>query len=208
MNRQREPGDEGRVRIAAGLTSFGVSVVLLAAKYWAYLLTGSTAILSDALESIVNVVAALFALSALDLAGRPADRNHPYGHGKVEFLSAGIEGGMILVAAVVIAVKAVDTMLFHEVTVERLGLGLGMMAAAMVVNGGVGLYLVRVGRRKFLAPLYGALAATPEGKAWALRVYERARPGYHAVSRGTIDGILGWEEGAAATAAVAQAQAS
>jgi aminopeptidase N len=57
-------------------------------------------------------------------------------------------------------------------------------------------FLLRVGRRKFLSPLYGALAATPEGKAWALEVYERARPGYHAVSRGTIDEILGWEEGA------------
>lgn len=68
-------------------------------------------------------------------------------------------------------------------------------------------FLVRVGRRKFLAPLYGALAATPEGKEWALRVYERARPGYHAVSRGTIDGILGWEEGAAAAEAPAAAEA-
>jgi divalent metal cation (Fe/Co/Zn/Cd) transporter len=84
-----------------------VSIVLLAAKYQAYLLTGSTAILSDALESIVNVVAAVFALGGLLFAGRPADRNHPYGHGKIEFFSAAFEGGLIAFAAVVIIYEVV-----------------------------------------------------------------------------------------------------
>src|SRR3989344_167563 len=77
----------------AGAISLVVSILLLAAKYQAYRLTGSIAILSDALESIVNVVAAVFALGGIIFAGRPADRNHPYGHGKIEFFSAAFEGG-------------------------------------------------------------------------------------------------------------------
>ena len=88
-----DPNDVAGVRLRAGLHRRSyVSIVLLAAKYWAYRLTGSTAILSDALESIVNVVAAVFALGGLVFAGRPADRNHPYGHGKIEFFSAAFEG--------------------------------------------------------------------------------------------------------------------
>jgi cation diffusion facilitator family transporter len=140
---RRIPKPEAR---AAGI-SIGVGVALLAVKFVAYFVTGSAAIFSDALESIVNVTASAMALYALGVAHTPADSEHPYGHGKIEFMSAGIEGGMILVAAVVIAVKAVDTMLFHEVVVERLGFGLAMMGSAMVVNGGVGWHLVRVGRR-------------------------------------------------------------
>ena len=85
-------GDD-RTRLVAMAISLVVSIGLLAAKFQAYRLTGSTAILSDALESIVNVVAAVFAIGALIFAGRPADRNHPYGHGKMEFLSAAFEGG-------------------------------------------------------------------------------------------------------------------
>ena len=82
-------------------------MVLLAAKYQAYRLTGSTAILSDALESIVNVVAAVFGLGGIIFAGRPADRNHPYGHGKIEFFSAAFEGGLIAFAAVLIVYEVV-----------------------------------------------------------------------------------------------------
>src|SRR4051812_20697295 len=76
----------------AAIMSLLVGVVLLLIKFGAYLLTGSAAILSDALESIVNVMAGAFALYAVILAHLPADREHPYGHGKVEFLSAGFEG--------------------------------------------------------------------------------------------------------------------
>jgi hypothetical protein len=89
---------ERRARLRAVVISLAVSVLLLAAKYQAYRLTGSTAILSDALESIVNVVAAVFALGGIIFAGRPADRNHPYGHGKIEFFSAAFEGGLIAFA--------------------------------------------------------------------------------------------------------------
>jgi divalent metal cation (Fe/Co/Zn/Cd) transporter len=87
--------DDARIRLRAALISLVVATLILAAKYQAYRMTGSTAVLSDALESIVNVLAAVFALGGLLFAGRPADRNHPYGHGKIEFFSAAFEGGLI-----------------------------------------------------------------------------------------------------------------
>src|SRR5262245_38779681 len=138
--------DDARVRLRAGLISLVVSVGLLGAKYAAYRLTGSTAILSDALESIVNVVAAVFALGGLVFAGRPADRNHPYGHGKVEFFSAAFEGGLIAFAAVVI-IYEVALSLIRGVEVRQLGAGLGIVLAAGLVNLLLGAFLVRTGRR-------------------------------------------------------------
>src|SRR5436309_2209740 len=85
----------------AALASTLVGVALLVIKFTAYFVTGSAAIFSDAMESIVNVLASAFAVYALYYAHRPADREHPYGHGKIEFMSAGFEGGMILVATLV-----------------------------------------------------------------------------------------------------------
>ena len=102
---------DASIRLRAGLISLAVSVALLGAKYVAYRLTGSTAILSDALESIVNVVAAVFALGGLLFAGRPADRNHPYGHGKIEFFSAAFEGGLIAFAAVLIIYEVAQSLI-------------------------------------------------------------------------------------------------
>src|SRR5689334_16646278 len=94
---------------AAGL-SLGVGTALMAVKFVAYLLTGSAVIFADAMESIVNVLAAGFAVYALYYAHQPADRSHPYGHGKIEFVSAGFEGGMILLAALAGAGKAIDSL--------------------------------------------------------------------------------------------------
>jgi cation diffusion facilitator family transporter len=110
---------QGRARLRAVAISLVVSVLLLAAKYQAYRLTGSTAILSDALESIVNVVAAVFAIGALIFAGRPADRNHPYGHGKMEFLSAAFEGGLIAFASLVILYEVVQSLIHGVEPVRR-----------------------------------------------------------------------------------------
>ena len=138
--------DDARVRLRAGLISLAVSVVLLGAKYTAYRLTGSTAILSDALESIVNVVAAVFALGCLVFAGRPADRNHPYGHGKIEFFSAAFEGGLIAFAAVLIMYEVAQS-LIRGVEIQQLGAGLTIVIAAGLVNLVLGLFLVRTGRR-------------------------------------------------------------
>jgi cation diffusion facilitator family transporter len=136
----------GRVRLRAGLISLVVSVVLLAAKYWAFRLTGSTAILSDALESIVNVVAAVFALGGLVFAGRPADRNHPYGHGKIEFFSAAFEGGLIAFAAVLILWESCQG-LIYGVQVRQLEWGLLITLGAGLGNLTLGWYLVRTGKR-------------------------------------------------------------
>ena len=117
-------GEEARARLRAIVISLVVSLLLLAAKYQAYRLTGSTAILSDALESIVNVMAAVFAIGALIFAGRPADRNHPYGHGKMEFLSAAFEGGLIAFASLVIVYEVVLSLLHGvELRVARSGPG-------------------------------------------------------------------------------------
>jgi cation diffusion facilitator family transporter len=138
--------EDSRVRLRAGILSLVVSVVLLGAKYQAYLLTGSTAILSDALESIVNVVAAVFALGGLIFAGRPADRNHPYGHGKIEFFSAAFEGGLIAFAAVVIIYEVAQS-LIRGVAVRQLESGLVIVLGAGLVNLVLGWFLVRTGRK-------------------------------------------------------------
>src|SRR5262245_61175060 len=89
-------------RLRAGWVSLAAGVAICAGKFVAAGLTGSTALFSDALEAIVNVVAAGLLLVALRVAARPADRDHPYGHGKVEFFSAGVEGALIAVAALLI----------------------------------------------------------------------------------------------------------
>ncbi len=134
-----------RLRLTAGVVSLVVGSGLLVAKYMAYALTGSTAILSDAMESIVNVVAAAFAIGGLLFAGRPADRSHPYGHGKIEFFSAAFEGGLIAFAAVMIVYQA-GVSLLHGVEVRQLDLGLTITAAAGVANLALGGFLVRTGR--------------------------------------------------------------
>src|SRR5262245_56337981 len=140
------PDADDRIRLRAGLVSVIVSVVLLAAKYQGYLLTGSTAILSDALESIVNVVAAVFAVGGLVFAGRPADRNHPYGHGKIEFFSAVFEGGLIAFAAVLIIYEVVQSLL-RGVSIRALEWGVAIVFGAGLVNLILGWYLIRTGRR-------------------------------------------------------------
>lgn len=135
-----------RIRLTAGTVSLLVSAVLLAVKYIAYRLTGSTAILSDALESIVNVVAALFALGGLVFAGRPADRNHPYGHGKIEFFSATFEGGLISFAAVLIMYQGAHALIVVS-EVRAIDVGLLLTIAAGLANAALGWFLVRIGRR-------------------------------------------------------------
>lgn len=144
--RPSDASDDLRVRLRAGLISLIIGSVLLVAKYAAYQMTHSTAILSDALESIVNVVAALFALGGLLFAGRPADRNHPYGHGKIEFFSAAFEGGLIAFAAVMIIYEAA-TSLLYGIQVHQLDKGLAITAGAGFVNLALGAFLIRTGRR-------------------------------------------------------------
>ena len=109
----KEPGTEQNKNQALRLPSLFLmaSVGIMGIKFWAYERTGSHAILSDALESIVNVVAGAFALYSLWWSMRPRDQTHPYGHGKIEFLSAGVEGGLIFMAGMGIVYESVQGLL-------------------------------------------------------------------------------------------------
>jgi cation diffusion facilitator family transporter len=152
------PADpESRIRLRAGVLSLAVALALLAAKFEAYRLTGSAAVLSDALESIVNVVAAAFGIGSILFAGRPADRNHPYGHGKIEFFSAAFEGGLIAFAAILIVFEAAQA-LVAGAELRELDLGLAIVFGAGVVNALLGLHLVRAGRR------HASLTLVADGK--------------------------------------------
>lgn len=128
------------------LLSLGISFLLTLAKFAAYFLTHSVAILSDALESIINVVAGGFACYSIYLTGKPKDENHPYGHGKVEFFSIGFEGAMICIAGILILFKAVQ---FFIIKPELLQIdqGIWVISVTSVVNFLLGLYLVRSGRK-------------------------------------------------------------
>lgn len=128
------------------ILSIGAAVLTIALKFGAYLLTGSVGLLSDALESGVNLAAALVAFWAISFAAKPPDATHAFGHSKAEYFSSGLEGALILVAAVSIGVTAWSRLL-HPAPLEQLGLGLGLSLAATAVNGGVALVLLRAGRR-------------------------------------------------------------
>ena len=114
-------------------------------KTVAWLVTGSVGLLSDAAESVVNLVAAVVALGALSWATKPADEQHAYGHAKAEYLSAGFEGALILLAAITIAVSATDRLL-HPEPLSDVGVGLAVALCATLINLAVGLLLVRAGR--------------------------------------------------------------
>ena len=136
-----------KTRMRVVLLSIGAGVFILGVKFYAYAVSHSAALLSDAIESVVNVLAAVFALGAVIFADKPADREHPYGHGKIEHFSAVFEGGLISLAAVIIAWEAVDT-LWHGAKLEHIGLGLGLNFFAGLLNGLLGFFLVRMGRHQ------------------------------------------------------------
>jgi cation diffusion facilitator family transporter len=127
--------------------SIAAAVATISLKSTAWLLTGSVGLLSDAAESVVNLVAAVVALGALTWAGKPADEEHAYGHTKAEYLSAGAEGMMIFVAAVSIALTAIDR-LSNPQPIEAVGIGLAISTAASLINLVVGLLLLRTGRQQ------------------------------------------------------------
>jgi cation diffusion facilitator family transporter len=125
--------------VAAALATIGL-------KGGAYLLTGSIGLLSDALESLVNLIAAVVALFALSVAAKPADEDHAYGHTKAEYFSSGFEGALILIAAASIVVSAIQRLL-HPMPIRDPAVGLAITAVAAVVNLGVARVLFRAGRR-------------------------------------------------------------
>src|SRR5215510_7278071 len=115
-----------------------VTIVIKAAAYW---LTGSVGLMSDALESLINLIAALTAYLSLHYSQRPVDATHTYGHEKIEFFSSGLEGVLILVAGVGTGWVAIDRIL-HPAPLTALGLGAALALTASVVNLAVGLLLV------------------------------------------------------------------
>lgn len=110
-----------------------IAVLLLAIKFTAYFLTGSVSILTDALESMANVSAGFIGLFSLYIAAQPKDQNHPYGHGKAEFLSAGVEGSLVIIAGVVIIYKSVFSIIYPQ-PIYRLDSGILLIAATAIVN--------------------------------------------------------------------------
>src|SRR5438093_12051219 len=126
--------------------SLGVGFFMLLTKLYAYYITGSAAILSDAAESIVHVFAVSFAAFSLRLSLKPADDDHPYGHDRISFFSAGFEGAMIALAAAYIIFQATLKWL-GGLALENIDAGAGFIALATVINGGLGWYLVRLGKK-------------------------------------------------------------
>ena len=126
--------------------SIGAAILTIALKLGAYFLTNSVGFLSDALESGVNLVAAIFAVWALTYAAKPPDEEHTFGHSKAEYFSSGFEGALILVAAISIAIAAIPRLLDPQ-PVEQVGLGLVLSLIASAINGGLAIVLLRVGKR-------------------------------------------------------------
>lgn len=124
----------------------GISIVLLLGKVLAYYLTNSVAILTDALESIVNVVAGFMGLYSLQVSAKPKDVEHPYGHGKIEFISAAVEGVMISFAALFILFESVRN-LITPVPVQKLDTGIALIAVTGAVNFIVGKWCLRTGQK-------------------------------------------------------------
>lgn len=134
-----------------------LSVTLLITKITAYFLTNSVAILTDALESIVNVVAGFFGLYSLYLSAKPKDEDHPYGHGKIEFVSAAVEGTMIVIAGLLIFYTAIQN-LFHPTTLQQLDIGILLISITAIFNLIAGRICIRTGTKN------NSLALVASGK--------------------------------------------
>ena len=133
-------------RLTAAICSLLVGATLMALKFGAYRLTLSAAVLSDALESIVNVVAAVFALVSVIMSAKPPDPKHPYGHGKIEYFSAGFEGALIVIAAIGIFRVGVAQIITPQ-PLPSLDVGMMILLVAALVNLVLGVALIRVGRQ-------------------------------------------------------------
>jgi cation diffusion facilitator family transporter len=129
------------------LLSLSVSILVMGLKFWAFYLTKSNAVLTDAAESIVNIIAAGFALYSIYLVNMPLDKNHLYGHGKIEFFSSGIEGLLIMVAGIGTFIPAIFQLFTGNVNLENLNTGIYLNIVIILINGGVGLLILESGKR-------------------------------------------------------------
>lgn len=161
--------------------SIGAALVTLALKWWAWWVTGSVGLLSDALEGFVNLGAALLAVWMLRLAARPPDAQHPYGTSKAEYIAAGIEGTLIVIAAAAIIATALPRLVRPE-PLDEPALGLAVSALASVVNGTVAFVLIRIGRR------HHSIALEADGKHLLTDVWTSAG----VIAGVTIVAVSGW----------------
>ena len=136
----------GRSPRSYAALSIAAAIVTIALKVMAYRLTGSVGLLSDAAESLVNLAAALVAYWALSVAARPPDEEHAYGHSKAEYFASGVEGALIVAAALAIAVAASGRLL-HPQPLTQIPQGLALSIASAAINGAVALTLLSAGRR-------------------------------------------------------------
>lgn len=181
MSTSPTPASEGAGRLQQtrdlsrfAYLSIAAAVITITLKFVAWRITGSVGLLSDAAESVVNLVAAVAVLIALKVAAMPADKNHHFGHTKAEYFSAAVEGMMIFVAAVVIVVSAVERFIRPQ-PIENVGLGLAISVVASLVNGAVAMVLLRAGRQ------HRSLTLTADGKHLMTDVW---------TSAGVVVGVL------------------
>lgn len=139
-------------KIKAMKLVLGIGTVLMAIKFFAYYLTNSQGILTDALESIINVLSGILALYGLYYAAKPKDQDHPYGHGKIEFMTSGVEGGMIFITGAVMVFEGI-TGLFEPHHLARLDFGILLTAFSGLINFLLGRYLIRRGKTLHSAAL-------------------------------------------------------
>src|SRR5271155_5056048 len=133
-----EPTSDQRIRLRAAVLSLAIGLLMLVLKMGAYLLTASTTILSDALESVVHVAAVLFMFLCFRFASAPPDAEHPHGHGKAEYLSIGFEGGTIALAALAILWEAVRGLVAEHAPM-RMDLGIILVVIASLINLALGI---------------------------------------------------------------------
>ena len=145
MNRPPEPTDRKSLTRFAWI-SIAAAILTIALKSVAYFLTGSVGLLSDALESIVNLVGAIMALAMLTVAARPADDDHTYRHSKAEYFSSGVEGTLILIAAISIIWTAAPRLLNPQ-PLEQVGLGLAVSVVASIINMAAAYVILQAGKR-------------------------------------------------------------
>ncbi len=161
--------------------SVGAAVATIALKSLAFLLTGSVGLLSDAVESLVNLVGAIVALIMLTIAARPPDESHAHGHSKAEYFSSGIEGALILIAAVSIAYTAIQRLLNPQ-PLEAIGFGLVVSTVASAVNLRVARILIRAGEK------YDSITLEADGKHLMTDVWTSAG----VIAAVAAVGIIGW----------------
>ncbi len=184
-----------QLRMKAIVLSVVISIVLLFLKLLTYELTHSAAVLSDALESIINVVASMFATFSVWMAAKPPDPDHPYGHGKIEYFSAGFEGALIIGASAGVFYTGYRHLL-QPSPLPRLETGLIILFSATLINLLLGIYLIRAGRRTNSAALRadGKHILTDVYTSGGVLIGSAAGFGYRLASTRRRCGLPGWTQ--------------